>query len=140
LELLGHAGCVSAECGVESLTVEGRETLAKRCRLTTDQLAARLIEARRHIPFVQANLIEMPQDDGDVVRRWRQQMRDAGVWANDPVPLFPYPGSPDYRRLWGEPDDRCWERAHQHYLRQFHAFSDLQEQQPRPLDELELAA
>jgi anaerobic magnesium-protoporphyrin IX monomethyl ester cyclase len=140
LELLGHAGCVSAECGVESLTVEGRETLAKRCRLTTDQLAARLIEAKQHIPFVQANLIEMPQDDGDVVRRWRQQMRDAGVWANDPVPLFPYPGSPDYRRLWGEPDDHCWERAHQHYLRQFRAFSDLQEQQPRPLDELELAA
>jgi B12-binding domain/radical SAM domain protein of rhizo-twelve system len=140
LELLGRAGCVSAECGVESLTVEGRETLAKRCRMTTDQLAERLIEAKQHIPFVQANLIEMPQDDGDVVRHWRRQMQDAGVWANDPVPLFPYPGSPDYRRLWGEPDDLAWERAHEHYLRQFPAFSELQEQRPRPLDELELAA
>jgi anaerobic magnesium-protoporphyrin IX monomethyl ester cyclase len=140
LELLGRAGCVSAECGIESLTVAGRETLAKRCRLTTDQLAERLIEAKQHIPFVQANLIAMPQDDGDVVRRWRQHMQEAGVWANDPVPLFPYPGSPDYRRLWGEPDDLAWERAHEHYLRQFRAFSDLQEQQPRPLDELELAA
>jgi hypothetical protein len=140
LALLGRAGCVSAECGVESLTVEGRETLAKRCRMTTNELAERLIEAKQHIPFVQANLIEMPQDDGDVVRHWRQKMQNAGVWANDPVPLFPYPGSPNYRRLWGEPDDLAWERAHEHYLRQFRAFSDLQEQQPRPLDELEHAA
>jgi anaerobic magnesium-protoporphyrin IX monomethyl ester cyclase len=108
--------------------------------MTTAELAKRLIEAKQHIPFVQANLIAMPQDDGDVVRRWRQQMQDAGVWANDPVPLFPYPGSPDYRRLWGEPDDLAWERAHEHYLRHFRAFSDLQEQQPSPLDELEVAA
>ncbi len=33
LELLGRAGCVSIEAGLESLTVEGREQLAKRCRL-----------------------------------------------------------------------------------------------------------
>jgi len=65
--------------------------LAKHCRMTTGQLADRLLEAKRHIPFVQANLIAMPQDDGELVRRWRKQMRDAGVWANDPVPLFPYP-------------------------------------------------
>ena len=140
LELLGRAGCVSAECGVESLTVEGRDMLAKHCRMTTEQLADRLLEAKRHIPFVQANLIAMPQDDGDLVHRWRKQMRDAGVWANDPVPLFPYPGSPDYRRLWGEPDDTAWERAHDHYLSQFRAFSDVQEQRPRRLCELEVAA
>jgi len=140
LELLGRAGCVSAECGVESLTVEGRDMLAKHCRMTTGQLADRLLEAKRHIPFVQANLIAMPQDDGELVRRWRKQMRDAGVWANDPVPLFPYPGSPDYRRLWGEPDDTAWERAHDHYLNQFRAFSDVQEQRPRRLCELEVAA
>ena len=140
LELLGRAGCVSAECGVESLTAEGRDMLAKHCRMTTEQLADRLLEAKRHIPFVQANLIAMPQDDGDLVHRWRKQMRDAGVWANDPVPLFPYPGSPDYRRLWGEPDDTAWERAHDHYLSQFRAFSDVQEQRPRRLCELEVAA
>jgi hypothetical protein len=40
----------------------------------------------------------------------------SGVWANDPVPLYPYPSSPDYRRLWGEPDARAWERAHEWYL------------------------
>src|SRR3954463_4299343 len=65
LALLGEAGCVSAECGVESLTVEGRETLAKRCKLSTEELADRLTLAKKHIPFVQANLIEMPQDEDD---------------------------------------------------------------------------
>ncbi len=137
LELLGHAGCVSVEAGVESLTPEGRDALEKRCRLTTDQLADRLIEAKRHIPFVQANLIEMAQDDDGEIERWRFRMREAGVWANDPVPLYPYPGSPDYRRLWGEPDDEAWERSHEHYLSLFNRFSDVQEQQPRRLSELE---
>jgi hypothetical protein len=129
---------VSLECGVESLTVEGRQALAKRCKMTTEQLADRLVEAKRHVPFVQANLIEMPQDDDDMVVRWRAQMKDAGVWANDPVPLFPYPGTPDYRQLWGEPDETAWERAHEHYLRIFNAFSDVQEQRPLRLQELEL--
>jgi anaerobic magnesium-protoporphyrin IX monomethyl ester cyclase len=118
--------------------VEGRATLAKKCRLTTEDLTNRLIAARRHVPFVQANLIEMSDDDAEEVQRWRDAMREAGVWANDPVPLFPYPGSPDYRRLWGEPDDAAWERAHAHYLGQFSAFSDIQELRPRPLRELEL--
>lgn len=138
LALLGRAGCVSLECGVESLTVEGRDMLAKRCKMTTEQLADRLVEARRHVPFVQANLIEVPQDDDEVVQSWRSRMREAGVWANDPVPLFPYPGSPDYRLLWGEPDEMAWERAHDHYLRQFDQFSDIQEQRPLCLHDLEL--
>ena len=100
----------------------------------------RLIEAKRHIPFVQANLIEMPQDDDERVERWRTRMRNAGIWANDPVPLFPYPGSPDYRKKWGLPDDRAWERAHHYYLGQFDRFSDVQNERPRPLNELELEA
>jgi anaerobic magnesium-protoporphyrin IX monomethyl ester cyclase len=137
LELLGRAGCVSIEAGVESLTPEGRELLAKRCKLTTEQLTDRLITARRHVPFVQANLIEVPQDDDAVVQGWRDQMRDAGVWANDPVPLYPYPGSPDYRKLWGEPDDHAWERAHDYYLALFDRFSEIQEQRPIPLRQLE---
>jgi hypothetical protein len=138
LRLLGRAGCVSIEAGVESLTPEGRAALAKNCKMTTDQLADRLVEARRHVPFVQANLIEMPEDDDPVVQSWRQRMQDAGVWANDPVPLYPYPGSPDYRKLWGEPDDFAWERAHKHYLAMFDQFSDVQEQRPAPLSALEL--
>lgn len=138
LQLLGRAGCVSIEAGIESLTPEGRAALAKNCRMTTDQLADRLVEARRHVPFVQANLIEVPQDEDVIVQRWRRQMQDAGVWANDPVPLYPYPGSPDYRKLWGEPDDNAWERAHDHYLTVFDSFSDVQNQRPIPLRDLEL--
>lgn len=137
LELLGRAGCVSIEAGIESLTPEGRAALAKNCKMTTDQLADRLIEARRHVPFVQANLIEMPQDDDPVVQSWRKRMQDSGIWANDPVPLYPYPGSPDYRKLWGEPDDLAWERAHAHYLAMFSQFSDIQEERPVPLAALE---
>lgn len=139
IALLGAAGCVSAECGVESLTREGREALDKRCKLTTDELRDRLILARRHIPFVQANLIETPLDDDRLVEDWRNALRNEGVWANDPVPLFPYPGSPDYRRLWGMPDDRAWERAVGWYLERYGSFSDIQDQQPLPLHALEHA-
>jgi anaerobic magnesium-protoporphyrin IX monomethyl ester cyclase len=137
IELLGRAGCVSVEAGVESLSREGRAELDKNCRMDTDELTERLVLARRHIPFVQANLIRMPQDDIDSVRRWRRMLEKEGVWANDPVPLFPYPSSPDYRKLWGVPDDRAWERALTHYLGQFEAMSELQDAKPLPLEQLE---
>lgn len=137
LELLGGAGCVSIEAGIESLTVEGRAALAKRCKLETEDLAALLIEARRHVPFVQANLIGMEQDNESLVAYWRDTLIRSGVWANEPVPLYPYPSSPSYRQLWGEPDDRAWERAHEHYLAAFSAFSDIQDNQPLPLHRLE---
>ena len=137
LELLGRAGCVSIEAGLESLTVEGREMLAKRCRLDTPELAELLIDARRHVPFVQANLIGTVEDSPELVARWRTHLISHGVWANDPVPLYPYPSSPSYRELWGPPDERAWERAHAHYLGLFYAFSDLQDEHPLPLPELE---
>ena len=106
LELLGAAGCVSIEAGVESLTVAGREALDKRCKLTTDELADLLVTARSHVPFVQANLIETSGDDEAMVQAWRARLHDAGVWANDPVPLYPYPSSPDYPPPVG-PAGRC---------------------------------
>jgi B12-binding domain/radical SAM domain protein of rhizo-twelve system len=137
LALLGRAGCVSIEAGVESLTAEGRDSLNKRCRLDTEQLADLLITARRHVPFVQANLIGMEQDEPALVETWRTRLIAAGVWANEPVPLYPYPSSPSYRALWGEPDDQAWERAHEHYLKAFTRFSDIQEERPKPLRELE---
>jgi anaerobic magnesium-protoporphyrin IX monomethyl ester cyclase len=139
LDLLGRAGCVSIEAGVESLTMEGRASLDKKCRATTDELAERLIHARRSVPFVQANLLKTAGDDPALVAAWRERLLGAGVWANDPVPLYPYPSSPDYRRLWGAPDDRAWERAHDHYLAQFGTFSDIQSERPLPLAELEQA-
>jgi hypothetical protein len=137
LELLGRAGCVSIEAGVESVTSEGRAYLDKDCRVSTDDLAERLLEAKRHVPFVQVNLIGVSTDEPADVSRWRARLADHGVWANEPVPLFPYPGSPDYRRLWGEVDDQAWERAHEHYLRTHGQFSDLQDDHPLPLPELE---
>ena len=130
---------ISIEAGVESLTEDGRAALDKRCKLTTDELADLLILARQHVPFVQANLLEVANDDPAMVANWRDGLKSNGVWANDPVPLYPYPSSPDYRRLFGLPDDQAWERAHAHYLGQFDRFSDIQDDQPLPLPELEQA-
>lgn len=138
IELLGEAGCVSIEAGVESVTVEGRNLLDKGSRLTTEQISDRLLFAKRVVPFVQANLLESGADDPHDVARWRSRLIDNGVWANEPVPLFPYPGSPGYARRWGRPDDLAWERAVDHYLATFDEFSDIQEARPRPLAELEL--
>lgn len=137
IDLLADAGCVSIEAGVESLTPEGRERLDKKCKLDTDELARRLMHAKRRILFVQANLIKTGFDDAGMVQEWRRRMRDAGVWANDPVPMFPYPGSPEYTLRWGAPDDFAWERAHEHYLRNFDQFSEIQEARPASLAELE---
>ncbi len=137
LELLGQAGCVSIEAGVESLTEEGRAALDKSCRMSTQDLTDRLIEARRHVPFVQANLIQSPGDDIGDIHAWRDHLQAHGVWANDPVPMFAYPSSPDYHARWGAPDDDAWERALDHYLDQFDRFSDIQDSAPKSLAALE---
>ena len=139
LALLGRAGCVSIEAGVESLTESGRAALDKSCRLTTEDLTARLLDARRHVPFVQANLIETASDDAAMIDAWRATLQSGGVWANDPVPMFPYPSSPDYHARWGAPDDDAWERALDFYLGQFSSFSDIQELAPLSLARLEAA-
>lgn len=138
IELLARAGCVSIEAGVESITEEGRAYLDKKCKLSTGQLTERLAFAKRLVPFVQANLISTPLDSEQDVELWRQSLIEQGVWANKPVPLFPYPGSPEYSRRWGPPDDTAWERAHDFYLANGAAFSDIQEQNPLPLVQLEV--
>jgi anaerobic magnesium-protoporphyrin IX monomethyl ester cyclase len=137
LDLLGRAGCVSIEAGVESLTEEGRSLLAKRCKLSTAELTELLIHVKKSVPFVQANLLDSRTDDPEEVKTWRAHLLAHGVWANEPVPLFPYPGSPDYTQRWGKPDDQAWERAHDHYLAEFARFSDIPETRPLPLCELE---
>ena len=139
LDLLGAAGCVSIVAGVESLTATGRDWLDKDCKLSTEELRDRLLHAKRSVPFVQANLIMTEGEDPETIGRWREQLQRHGVWANEPVPLFPYPGSPEYRRMWGLPDDAAWERALDYYLDRYAIFSDIQEAQPRRLAELELA-
>ena len=140
IDLLGRAGCVSIEAGVESISERGRNLLDKNSRLTTDQITERLIYARERVPFVQANLIDADVDDPGDVERWREHLQRYGVWANKPVPLFPYPGSPDYTKRWGAPDDRAWERALDYYLEHHHEFSDIQNERPLPLEALELKA
>jgi hypothetical protein len=105
--------------------------------MTTEQIAERLIAAKQHVPFVQANLLESGADDPADVERWRERLHQHGIWANKPVPMFPYPGSPGYTRRWGAPDDQAWERAVGHYLHGFSEFSDIQDSRPRPLAELE---
>jgi anaerobic magnesium-protoporphyrin IX monomethyl ester cyclase len=137
LDLMGKAGCVSIEAGVESITEVGRNLLDKRSRLRTEEISDRLIHAKQTVPFVQANLLDAQVDDPAAVDAWRDHLIAHGVWANKPVPLFPYPGSPDYTRRWGRPDDRAWERAVDHYLANFNEFSDIQDARPRRLAELE---
>ena len=139
LDLLGAAGCVSIEAGVESISEAGRNLLDKNSRLTTEQITERLVYARDRVPFVQANLIDAKVDDEDAVERWRKHLQRHGVWANKPVPLFPYPGSPDYAKRWGAPDDLAWERAMGDYLSHHDRFSDIQDGHPRPLEDLEHA-
>jgi anaerobic magnesium-protoporphyrin IX monomethyl ester cyclase len=139
LDLIGQAGCVSIEAGVESISEEGRNLLDKKSRLSTEEISDRLLHAKQTVPFVQANLLDAQVDDPHAVEAWREHLIAHGVWANKPVPLFPYPGSPDYSKRWGRPDDQAWERAVDHYLTNFDEFSDIQDARPRRLSELETA-
>jgi hypothetical protein len=92
LELLGRAGCVSIEAGVESLTREGRDRLDKNCKLETEELADRLVEAKRHVPFVQANLLEVPQDDDGAGRGVALAAARGGGVGERPGAAVPLPG------------------------------------------------
>jgi B12-binding domain/radical SAM domain protein of rhizo-twelve system len=140
LDALGEAGCVSIEAGVESVTEEGRNLLGKKCALEGAAITARLAYAKKKVPFVQASLLFSPGDDRAAVERWREDLMKMGVWVNKPVPLFPYPGSAEYEKRWGAPDDLAWERAHLSYLECYGEFSDIQSSVPLPIEELELTA
>ena len=85
-----------------------------------------------------ADLVPRAGGDESEVERFRQTLIANGVWANKPVPLYPYPGSPDYTKRWGTPDNRAWERATDYYLSLYADFSDIQDARPKPLHELEL--
>ncbi len=142
LDLLGRAHCISMECGVESITEQGRDEMNKNCKYSTERISELLIYAKTRIPWVQANLIKTEHDDADAVRAFQEHLKANGVWVSEPVPMFPFPGSPEYVTTFGaQPDDRAWERAHAFYLDLFRdkGFSDIQDQQPVPLPELELA-
>ncbi|HEY4011350.1 MAG TPA: TIGR04295 family B12-binding domain-containing radical SAM protein [Acidobacteriaceae bacterium] len=140
IELLARAHCVSFECGIESITDEGRDAMNKNCRISTDRIADLLIKARQRIPWVQANLIKVPEDDPMQVAAWQSRLKSHSVWVSEPVPMFPFPGSPEYVTTFGaQPDEQAWERAHNFYLQLFseRGWSDIQDQQPLSLQELE---
>ncbi len=140
LDLLGRAHTISIECGIESITEAGRDELNKNCRMSTARISELLIYARQHIPWVQANLILTEHDDRGQIRHWQERMKAEGVWVSEPVPMYPFPGSPLYRQIFGAaPDDQAWERAHHYYTTAFDSagYSDIQEPQPMALQELE---
>jgi B12-binding domain/radical SAM domain protein of rhizo-twelve system len=140
LDLLRRAHCVSFECGVEAITDEGRDAMNKKCRISTDRITELLISAKQRIPWVQANLIKTPEDDPVLVAAWQANLKAKGVWVSEPVPMFPFPGSPEYVTTFGaQPDEVAWERAHDFYLQLFadKGFSDIQDQQPLSLHELD---
>jgi B12-binding domain/radical SAM domain protein of rhizo-twelve system len=139
LDLLGEAHCISMECGIESITDEGRDQLNKGCKLSTERLSELLIYARGRVPWVQANLILTDHDHRDQIRSWQENLKKHGVWVSEPVPMFPYPGTPLYSQIFGPPDDMAWERAHRHYTGTFRekGYSDIQEANPAPLEDLE---
>ncbi len=142
LDLLGRAHCVSFECGIESITDSGRDAMNKNCRLTTDRISELLVYARQRVPWVQANLIKTAADDPAEVARWQSHLKSQGVWVSEPVPMFPFPGSPEYVTTFGaQPDEFSWERAHAFYLDLFRekGFSDIQARAPVSLKELECA-
>ncbi len=141
-DLLGRAHCISMECGVESITEQGRADMNKNCKYTTERITELLIYAKGRIPWVQANLIKTEHDDPIAVKTFQENLKANGVWVSEPVPMFPFPGSPEYVTTFGaQPDEQAWERAHAFYLNLFaeKGFSDIQDQQPLPLPELELA-
>jgi anaerobic magnesium-protoporphyrin IX monomethyl ester cyclase len=139
LDLLGAAQCISMECGIESITDAGRDELNKNCRISTERITELLIYARQRVAWVQANLILTEHDERSQVREFQENLRKRGVWVSEPVPMFAFPGTPDYRQRFGPPDDYAWERAHEHYLNTFRekGFSDIQDQQPAPIEDLE---
>jgi B12-binding domain/radical SAM domain protein of rhizo-twelve system len=140
LDLLGRAHTISIECGIESITEAGRDELNKNCRMSTARISELLIYARQRIPWVQANLILTEHDDRGQIRQWQDRMKAEGVWVSEPVPMYPFPGSPLYVQTFGAPpDDQAWERAHQYYTTAFasRGYSDIQEQRPAALQELE---
>ena len=140
LDLLGRAHCISMECGIESITEEGREDLNKNCRIDTSRISELLIYAKQRIPWVQANLILTEKDDKEEIHKWQDHLKAHGVWVSEPVPMFPFPGSPLYVDTFnGAPDDEAWERAHHYYTSLFDdkGYSDIQEQKPISIEELE---
>ncbi len=137
LDRLGQAGCVSVEAGLESVSSHGRMAFNKRDLADDEDILNRLIRAKKTIPFVQATLLDGKMETSQTVMAGRKKLLEEGIWVNEPVPVFPYPGSAEYEGRWGSPDENAWERAHAWYLEENESFSDIQDDRPLALPQLE---
>ncbi|MGI5836890.1 MAG: TIGR04295 family B12-binding domain-containing radical SAM protein [Chloroflexota bacterium] len=118
LDLLAAAGCVSLEFGLESPFREEQDKLNKDYHLQPDRILELMVHAKGKIPWVQADLVEIPGSGPDLIRRteeWRQEAIRQGVWISEPVKLFPYPGSKLHEQLFGPITDKAWLEAMERY-------------------------
>jgi len=118
LDLLAAAGCISLEFGLESPFQEEQDKLKKGYRLSPDRILELMVHAKARIPWVQADLVEIPGSEPEVMRRtkeWREEAIRRGVWVSEPVRLFPYPGSELYEQLIGPVTERSWLEAMERY-------------------------
>src|SRR5207248_7927653 len=69
LDLLGRAHCISLECGIESISDEGREEWNNNCRIDTQRMMDLLIYALLYIPWVQANQVLVEKAEISEYRR-----------------------------------------------------------------------
>lgn len=71
---------VSAELvGAAHRAAKARRRCGRDRRVSTNELTARLVHAKRTVPFVLANLIAT--DDPALIARWREALRREGVWT-----------------------------------------------------------
>ena len=143
LDLLGAAGCVSIEAGVESLTVGGPgRSSTSSCRMSTDDLAERLAAcAPQACPSSRPTCIETATDDPVLVAAWRDDLRAAGRLGQRPGAALPLSeSSPDYRKALGPARRRAPGSGRTPIISTSStAFSDIQDEQPLPLHDLEAA-
>ena len=117
LDLLAEAGCVSLELGIESPFPEVQAAINKGYRVDGDRILSLMAHAKRRIPWVQGDLIKLPEMDPGVVQRtrdWRDAAIESGVWMSEPVPLLLYPGCDLHEKVLGPIDDGAWRRAREY--------------------------
>jgi anaerobic magnesium-protoporphyrin IX monomethyl ester cyclase len=114
LDRLVAAGCISLEFGLESPFPEVQKSLSKGSAIEGSRALELMAHAKSRIPWVQADLVEPPGGDADLLRRteaWRQEAISRGVWVSEPVKLFAYPGSELFDQVTGPVDESAWLRA-----------------------------
>ena len=90
---------------------------------------------------MQANLILTEHDNKEEIRRWQEHLKAHGVWVSEPVPMFPFRD----RRSTRNSSDRLTTRPGNARITitpgrfPTRDFSDIQEQKPVAIEDLECA-